>query len=84
MECRCFPRDAIMVHGIRSVRPDLHLEDGVRALARNAFDGNTNRGQIFGKAAIVRGQFNEIANPLCREFHLEPSAVSHQRRNAES
>ena len=35
----------------------------------DAFNGNADVGQVFGETVIVNREIDEVANPLCREFH---------------
>ncbi len=58
-----------MIHGVGTVRPNLHLEDRVGARSADSFDANADVGQVFGKTAIVDGEVNEVANPIGRKFH---------------
>src|SRR5713101_7796950 len=65
-----------MIHRVRPVGPDLHFEDGARALAGNALDGDPDRGQVFGETAVVRREINEFAQPMGRESHCSWKNVS--------
>jgi hypothetical protein len=53
-----------MIHGVRTVRPDLHFENGVRAVTSHSFNSNTNRSQVFGKATVIDGNVDVLAYPL--------------------
>src|SRR5437660_10868901 len=60
---RRLPRDPVMIHRVWPVCPDLHFEDVIRALAGNALDRDANSSQVFGEAAVVHRQINELAQP---------------------
>ena len=66
---RTFPRDAIVIHRVRTVSGDVHFEDGVITLAADRLDGDPGQSQIFRKLMIVDVEVNEIAYPLWRKFH---------------
>ena len=42
-----------MIHRVGPVRPNLHFENRVHALARNALNRNSNRSQFFSEQARV-------------------------------
>ena len=52
-----------MVHGVGTVGGDLHLEDGVIAFARDAFDGDAGQCEFVRKTAVIDGKVNEVAQP---------------------
>ena len=47
---RRFARHAVVVHGIGTIGANLHLEDGVLALAGDALDGNPDRSEVLRQA----------------------------------
>ena len=52
-----------MVHGIRAVGANLHLEDSVLPFARDALDRNSDRSKILSQAMIVDPQIDKLAQP---------------------
>src|SRR5215469_2244916 len=75
-----------MIHRVRSIGPDLHLKDGVRARPADPLDRNPNIGQVLGELSILDSEVNVIPNPLWRKFHeklLAPSDWPHWLANSE-
>ena len=58
-----------MIHRIRTVGRDLHLEDGVIAFARDALNGNARKSKFVRKTQVVDRKVNEVAQPMVRDFH---------------
>jgi hypothetical protein len=58
-----------MIHRIRAVGRDLHLEDSVFAVAGNTLDRNARERKFVGQTRIVNREVNELAQPLRRDFH---------------
>ena len=56
-----------MIHRIGAIGSNLHLENSIRAFARNSFNGNANRGQSFGKLPIIDRQIDKFANPIVQK-----------------
>ena len=50
---RRLPRDAIMIHRIRPIRPNLHLEHSISPAPADPFDRNPNIGQVLSKAMVI-------------------------------
>ena len=53
-----------MIHGIRTVGPDLHLEDGILPFAGNGLHGDACGSQIVGELTIVDFEVGKFAHPL--------------------
>ena len=62
-----------MIHRIRTVRSNLHLEHGVGACPADSLDRNPNIGQVFSQPPVIDGEINKVANPMGREFHENPA-----------
>ena len=60
---RSFSGHAVMVHGIRTIRANLHLEDGVLPFAIYALHRNSDRSKILCQAVIVHLGIDEFAQP---------------------
>ncbi len=63
VERRRFARDAVVVHRVRTVGADFHIENGLLARAGDALSGDADRRQVFGKAMVVDLEVNEVADP---------------------
>ncbi len=50
-----------MIHRIRTVGRDLHLEHGAVAFAGNTFNGNARKREFVRKAGVIDRDVNEIA-----------------------
>jgi hypothetical protein len=61
---RRLPRHSIMIHRIRTVRPNLHLEHRVRARPADPFDRNPRRSQSLRQPPVIDAEINKLANPL--------------------
>src|ERR1700677_2325047 len=75
VDLRRLPRHAIMIHRVRTIGPNLHLEDCIRACTIDSFDRNTNRSQILSQLPVIDGKIDKVANPLWGKFHEESSAL---------
>src|SRR5258708_4088388 len=58
-----------MIHCIGTVRPNLHLKNGLRARSANPLHRNPNARKTLRKAPVVDGQIDKIAIPLWGKFH---------------
>jgi hypothetical protein len=68
-----------VIHRVGTIRADFDFEDGVGACPADAFDPNTDVGQVFGETVVVHREINKVANPIGRKFHeisYQLSAVS--------
>ena len=61
VERRCFARYAVVIHRIGTVGRNLHLEDGIVARTRNAFDRDARKREFVRKTRIVDRQINKVA-----------------------
>ena len=59
-----------MIHRIRAVSRDLHLEDSVFACAGNTFNSDARECEFVCKTKIVDRKVNEVAQPMRRDFHV--------------
>ncbi len=84
VEGRRLARYAVVIHGVGTVGRDLHLEDGVVALAGNAFDGDAREREFVRKTGVVDRQVNEVAQPMRRNFHVQTFAVRSSSRESPS
>src|SRR5258705_8265379 len=75
---RRLSRHSVMIHCIRTIRSDLHLEDGICAASAESLDRNANIGQVLGQTPLVNGEIDVIANPLWRKFHEKLLAHSYE------
>ncbi len=66
---RTLPRHAIVIHRVRTVGRDVHLEGGLITFAADRLDCNPGQGQIIGELVVIDVEVNEIAQPLRRNFH---------------
>jgi hypothetical protein len=57
-----------MIHGVGTIRSNLHFEDGVGARSADSFDAKANTRQVLGELSVIDRQVGEIANPLWRKF----------------
>ena len=69
VERRDLARHAVVIHGVRTVGGDLHLEDGVVAFAGDAFDCDAREREFIRKTAVVEFEVDEVAEPVGRKFH---------------
>src|SRR6266478_4902547 len=58
-----------MIHRVRAIRSNLHLEYGVRARHADSLHSNPDASQILSQAPVIDGEIDELANPLRRKFH---------------
>src|SRR6202034_3845777 len=66
---RGLPRHSVMIHRIRTVRPNLHLENRIRARPADPLDRDPDASQILSQPPVIDRQLNKVANPLWRKFH---------------
>ena len=59
---------AVMIHGIRTVGGDVHVERSASARAIDGFDGDACVREVVGEASVVDGDFYEFTEPLGGEF----------------
>src|SRR5438309_7460715 len=64
-----------MIHRIRTIRPNLHLEHSICTRAAAALDRNSNVGQVLSQPQVVNREIDEVANPLWRKFHFSSSVI---------
>src|SRR4029077_11163830 len=62
-------RDAVVVHRVYAVGGDVHLVDGVHALALDRLDGDSGVGQVESKLTVVGLDGDEVAQPVGRDLH---------------
>ena len=68
VERRSLSRHAIVIHGVGTIGSDLHLIDGVFALAGDAFDGDARQSQFVRKTPVVDRKVNESRNHAGESF----------------
>ena len=65
-----------MIHRVRTIRRDVHLEDRPITLTGHGLNRDPSQREIFRKLMVVDVKVNKIAHPLRRNFHywlLAPS-----------
>src|SRR5271155_4640808 len=58
-----------MIHRVRSIRPNLHLEHGVRARPSGPLDSNPDASQVLSQPPVIDGKLNKLPHPLWRNLH---------------